>query len=101
MKNKLSFFFMALAIPMTSLAASDTVEAIKNGPQVICKDHPDNLNCQNAINNLIIAVKNLSQLNEVCESSTELKDKMDASTKKQCETAKEVTNYISGMSLKR
>lgn len=101
MKNiHLVLFLLAASSPC--LAANEALEAVKNGPAVICKDHPEQMNCQNAINNLIVAIKNVSHLNDACEAtSPELKGKMDESARKQCETAKEITDYISTMPLKR
>lgn len=101
MKIQLAALFITVFLPTTTFAAGEALEAVKKGPEVICKDHPQRNDCQHAVNNLIIAVKNISQLNETCISNPELKEKMDEATRKQCESAKQITDYISGMSLKR
>lgn len=101
MKKTKHALLILMLFPFLACAESDALKAVKSGPEVICKDHSDRLNCENAINNLIIAVKNISQLNEICLGQSSLKEKMNDETRRQCDTAKEITDYISGMSLKR
>lgn len=100
MKTKVVLIFACLLAPNFSLAESKALTTIKSGPSVICKDHADRGSCERAINNLIGAVKNITNLNDNCESNAAIKEKMDASLKEQCKTAKEITDYISSLHMK-
>ncbi|HDW3216093.1 TPA: hypothetical protein RMM45_000132 [Escherichia coli] len=93
-------FIALLLVPLSSFADSEALSTIKSGPDVICKDHADRVTCGKAINNLMVAVKNITFLNDTCEANSALKEKMDNSLKEQCKTAKEITDYISSLSIK-
>ncbi|EGT0673405.1 hypothetical protein JAF85_004207 [Citrobacter werkmanii] len=100
MKTKAVLIFACVLAPFSAFAESEALTTLKSGPSVICKDHADRGVCERAINNLMGAVKNITYLNDTCEANKAIKEKMDSSLKEQCETAKEITDYISSLPMK-
>lgn len=90
---------IATTASFNALSDTEVLKSVKSAPAILCGDSADKTTCERGIKALMKAVNNYSSLNEQCQAKAHLRNKMDDQTRYQCDSAKEVTQYLEDISI--
>lgn len=92
--KKLALVFLLSSVSTAASAESEALKQIRIAPDILCASNINKIECQQGVKALLVATNNLVALNALCEQNKDIRDKMDDDLKHQCDSAREVSEYI-------